>query len=108
LLKVSDVPAGWRYTFHYIDFQKYSFEALLKNEMTGLTFNCAPSPGSPSGCACMVPPSNATGCTFTGEDVMKYFEHDDVKYGVWAAILISILVAFKLGTWITMHAKDKR
>jgi hypothetical protein len=105
---VSDVPPGWRYTFHYIDFQKYTFESLLKNEMTGLTFDCEPSPNSLSGCACMVPPANASDCSYSGEDVLKYYEHDDVKFGVWAAILIAIFVFFKLATWITLRIKDKR
>lgn len=74
--------------------------------MTGLKFECAPFPNSISGCACMVPPANASDCSYTGEDVLKYFEHDDVRYGVWAAILIAILIVFKLATLATLRLQN--
>ncbi|KAJ3360862.1 hypothetical protein HDU91_004259, partial [Kappamyces sp. JEL0680] len=107
LIKISDIPAGWRYTFHYIDFQKYTFEAILKNEMVGLTFQCQPNPAS-SGCSCMVPGAGNPQCTFSGEDVMSYYEHDDVKFGVWLAILLAILVVLKLGTYAVLKAKGTK
>jgi hypothetical protein len=108
LIKISDIPPGWRYTFHYIDFQKYTFEALLRNEMTGLTFTCAPNPLSPSGCACLVPSASAARCTFSGEDVLTYYEHNDVKFGVWLAVLFAILVAFKLTTYLILKLRGTR
>jgi hypothetical protein len=58
---------------------RYAYEALLKNEMEGLIFDCAPSPFSPDGCACMIP-SAMGNCQFSGYDVMAYYEHSDVNY----------------------------
>ena len=76
--------------------------------MTGLTFNCATSPLSPNGCACLVPSASAANCTFSGEDVMTYYEHNDVKYGVWLAVLFAILVAFKLATYAILKIRGTR
>jgi hypothetical protein len=105
LIRISDIPAFWRYTFHYIDFQKYAFEAMLKNEMTDITFNCAQGP---TGCACMVPGANLTSCTFTGNDVMNYYEHSDVKYGLWLGILFAILAFFKISTYLVLKIQGTK
>lgn len=108
LIKISDIPAGWRYTMHYIDFQKYTFESLLYNELTGLTFTCASNPRAPNSCSCLVPSSTPSTCTFSGSDVLKYYEHDNVKYGVWFAALVAIFVAFKIGTYLVLKLRGTK
>jgi hypothetical protein len=86
---------------------RYAYEALLKNEMEGLIFNCAPSPSSPGGCACMVP-SALGNCQFSGNDVMAYYEHSNVSYGIWLVVLVALLIAFKLGTYITLKVRGNK
>jgi len=93
-----NIPDFWRYSFHRIDFQKYAYELLISNEMTGLTFSCKdPSTGS---CACVVPSSkNATSsCQFTGEDVLKFYDYADIDYTKWLIIMVVIFCVFKIGT----------
>ena len=105
LIKISDIPAGWRFTLHYIDFQKYAFEALLKNEMTGLVFNCA-SPQTAGGqCACSVPSALNAVCKFNGQDVLKYYERDNVTYGAWLGYLLAIWAFFKIATYIVLKVR---
>jgi hypothetical protein len=86
---------------------RYAYEALLKNEMEGLVFNCAPSPLSPGGCACMVP-SAMGNCKFSGYDVMAYYEHSDVNYGIWLLALFIILFVFKFATYITLKIRGSK
>ncbi|CAJ0746916.1 15613_t:CDS:1, partial [Entrophospora sp. SA101] len=34
------IPKLWKWA-HYIDYQKYAFEAIIKNDFLGLTFDCS-------------------------------------------------------------------
>jgi ABC-type multidrug transport system permease subunit len=106
LIKISDIPAGWRYTMHYIDFQKYTFESLLSNELTGLTFTCARTVANT--CSCLVPSSTPSTCTFSGNDVLAYYEHTDVKYWVWFLALVGILVVFKFATYLVLKLRGTK
>lgn len=92
----SNMPNFWRYSFHQIDFQKYAFELLLTNELTGLNFSCGDS------CACMYPSSSNTPCSFTGKDVLNNFEYTDVVYWKWTVIMVAILAFFKLATYAVL------
>lgn len=106
LIKISDIPAGWRYTLHYVDFQKYTFESLLSNELLGLTFTCAGASNSTrtasESCSCLVPSSTPSTCTFTGYDVLSYYEHTNVSYWLWFVALVAILFAFKFATFLVL------
>ncbi len=56
---------------HWIDYQTYAFNILAKNDLSGLTFDCAElADGS---CHCNYPSSlQAAGeCKVAGEDVLK-------------------------------------
>ena len=108
LIRISDIPAGWRYTLHYIDFQKYAFEALLKNEMTGLTFNCAPSTTNGTRCACAVPSTLNSNCKFQGQDVLSYYERANVEYGAWLGYLLAIWAFFKIATFIVLKVRGTK
>jgi len=96
-----NIPAFWQQSFHQIDFQKYTYELLLTNELTGLEFKCDPSPG---GCACIIPSNsgNTTGCSFTGEDVLAYYEYSDIPYEEWTPYLLAIFAFFKVATYIVL------
>lgn len=109
-----NIPAFWRYSFYLVDFQKYAFEAMLKNEMTGLVFNCdtvvktiSNSDNSTSivtKCACMFKSSlDPDSCMFTGTDVLAHYGYADVDYGIWVACLVAILCFFKIATYVVLR-----
>jgi len=92
-----NLPAFWYYSFHQIDFMRYSYELLVTNEFTGLTFSCEQA--ATDECACIIPQSNKNStCQFTGEDVLKFYEYDNISYTNWLLINAAIFVAFKVIT----------
>jgi hypothetical protein len=66
----------WQYSFHWMDYQTFSFQLLVKNEFASTLFRCSETNGS---CFCSYPSSlQAAGqCAFTGGDVL-----DSLGYGV--------------------------
>jgi ABC-type multidrug transport system permease subunit len=94
-----NLPAFWRYSFHLIDFQKYGFEGLVRNEFLGKTFQCD---RVQNGCFCVVPSSAPSSCTFSGQDVLKFMDYEDINDGLWIGIMIAIFFVFKLGTYLVL------
>ncbi len=106
------IPWQWRW-LSYVDFQRYSFEALVANDLRGLRFNCdtminathaLPQP------FCFYKPlsqgANATRSTFfTGEDILTEYGYQDVDIGNWAAVLVGIAVSFRILTYIVLRLK---
>lgn len=99
-----NIPAFWKNSFHQVDFQKYAYELLITNEMSGLTFNC-----EDDGCACVIPSvAGDSNCTFTGEDVLHYFESGDVSYTDWLLIMAGIFIFFKAMTYILLKIQTRK
>ena len=68
----------------YIDYQKYSFEAIIKNDLVGLTFNCDPDPTGQTKCRCTYGVNSTETCKFSGQDVLDYFGYTDINLYEWA------------------------
>ena len=101
--------AFWRYSFHYIDFQKYAYEALVRNEFKDTFFYCTnTTSGSTSSCFCSFPPSVPGACTFTGDDVISYYQYFDVSYQNWAIILGAIYIFYRLVTYAWLKYRYDR
>jgi ABC-type multidrug transport system permease subunit len=100
-IKASDIPPFWRFGFHYTNFQKYGYEAILKNEMEGISFNCSTK------YVCLVPPTDPNSGYFTGEELIVYYEHGNVQYGLWLLYLSIILLVFKLLTYLVLKFSGK-
>ncbi|KAI8923264.1 hypothetical protein BC831DRAFT_472068 [Entophlyctis helioformis] len=99
------MPAFYRYTFHYIDYQKYAFDALMKNEFgKDIRFDCDRIPNSDS-CFCNFPTSNTTVCSFDGAEVLKTYNQEDVNFYICAGALLAITLAFKLCTYLVMRPR---
>ena len=109
-IKSRSLPRFWYYSFHYMDYQRYAFELLAnvspannssaeriadtsscQSDLRGLDFECTES------CTCAYPSSNASSCTVSGEDVLRYLDIYDISYGSWVGILISIITIYRLG-----------
>jgi len=79
----NSIPEGavWIY---WISFHRYAFEAAVKNEFIGLTFDC----DAPAG----------QRCVSTGEEVVANLGLDDPDLGVWTCFLA--LVGLYLGSHV--------
>lgn len=55
----------WRYTFRQIDYQRYAFEALVRNQLVGSIYSCA------QGCNCMFATSLASKCLIEGGEAAE-------------------------------------
>eukprot|EP00164_Ancoracysta_twista_P004741 GFYU01006420.1.p1 GENE.GFYU01006420.1~~GFYU01006420.1.p1 ORF type:complete len:698 (-),score=217.27 GFYU01006420.1:165-2198(-) len=96
------IPIGAQWVAE-LSFIKYAFEALMVNEMTGVTFTCA---------------DNTKNCVATGEEVLKNFGLEDVE--LWQSftglvvfvVAIHILgyIAFRFNTpkFAELEAIDKK
>lgn len=97
-IRTTSLPRFWYYVFHFIDYQvkmtplshrlmctdhcqTYAFEALVKNDLVGLAFNCVNYLKDGS-CNCAYPPSQTTldtlgQCKVTGQDVIDVSQFID-------------------------------
>lgn len=103
-----NIPSAWLWG-HYIDYQKYAFEAMVYNDFTGLNFTCdAPAaPGNP--CFCLFPnPDGPDGCSFSGDVVLEHYGYSNVHKAVWAAALINMILAYRIGTYIILRMRKPK
>uniref|UniRef100_A0A7S4KVM7 ABC transporter domain-containing protein n=1 Tax=Paramoeba aestuarina TaxID=180227 RepID=A0A7S4KVM7_9EUKA len=81
---------------HYIVFQKYAFEGLLKNEFSSISFPCDattdPTTGEES-CLCFFVDLNQD-CVIQGDEVLEEFGYEDVPKWGWFGVLIGMAIFF--------------
>lgn len=85
---------------HYFDYQKYAFEAIIKNDLDGLTFDCDKIPDGSGNCHCLYVNSNA--CNFEGSDVLKFFGYTEIGLVKWGLALIGLTFAFRFGFYLIL------
>jgi len=67
----------WKYTFYQIDYQRYAFSALVRNQMVGSVYECG------AGCQCMYVTSLANQCQISGAeavDILGYSTSNNLSY----------------------------
>ncbi|KAI9346934.1 P-loop containing nucleoside triphosphate hydrolase protein [Obelidium mucronatum] len=105
-VRTQNIPAFWKYTFHYWDFQKWAFEAMSANEYIGTAFECAPAVNETSACSCYIQSSlGENACSFSGDDVIKSFGYDDYSYWKSAVIMIAIAIGYRILFYVILRAK---
>ena len=52
----------WKYTFYQVDYQRYAFSALVRNQMVGSVYECG------ANCQCMFVTSLANQCQIDGSE----------------------------------------
>jgi hypothetical protein len=57
--------AFWKYTFYQIDYQRYTFSALVRNQMVGSVYSCG------AGCECSFQTSLASQCLIDGSEAAE-------------------------------------
>ncbi|GAA5824510.1 hypothetical protein JCM3770_000105 [Rhodotorula araucariae] len=100
-IRATSLPRFWYYVFHFIDYQTFSFELLVRNDFEGRVLPCAVD-GATGACLCPIASSllATTGeCALSGEDVLQDLDIAGVSDGLYAGILVIIIVVFRLMMW---------
>lgn len=67
----------WKYTFYQIDYQRYAFSALVRNQMVGSVYECG------ANCECMLVTSLANQCMIDGSEAavqLGYITSNNLSY----------------------------
>lgn len=104
-IHATSLPRFWYYTFHFVDFQTFSFELLARSDLIGLTFDCPTIPGA---CACPYPSSfTPEVCPLAGHNIIVNLGYAGVSDGLYVGILLIIILFFRLATWGTLMVKKR-
>ncbi|GAA5983036.1 hypothetical protein JCM10908_006875 [Rhodotorula pacifica] len=98
-IRATSLPRFWYYTAHFIDYQTFSFDLLVRNDFAGQILPC---PIEPNGsCLCPIPSSLiAQGqCAVTGEDVLQNLGIAGVSDELYVGIMLIIIVVYRLLMW---------
>lgn len=107
-IKARSLPRFWYYSFHFMDFQTFAFDILVKNDLVGEVFRCN-SAFLPDGtCNCVYPASQATldaygQCAVSGQDVIDYLEFGGIPVGGYAGILVGIIVLYRIFLYLALY-----
>lgn len=74
------LPAFWHAWAHWIDYETYAFQLLVRNDFLGLSFGCATVDGE---CSCTFAAPDTNSCAVTGAQVVQtlgYSGDSDVLY----------------------------
>jgi hypothetical protein len=69
----------WKYTFYQIDYQRYTFSALVRNQMIGSVYSCGDS------CECQFITSLAPQCLINGEEALQVFGYNT---SIWLSYVL--------------------
>ncbi|KPV74540.1 uncharacterized protein RHOBADRAFT_37583 [Rhodotorula graminis WP1] len=99
-IKSTSLPRFWYYTFHFMDYQTFSFDLLVRNDFSGRVLPC----GVDAAGACLCPIESSllatTGeCAISGHDVLQDLDIAGVSDGLYVGILVIIIIVFRLLMW---------
>ncbi|CAB5150118.1 P-loop containing nucleoside triphosphate hydrolase protein [Rhizophagus irregularis] len=89
---------------HHIDYQKYSFEAIIQTDFVGLTFNCNDEPE----CKCIFGVNSTGTCELSGQDILDYYGYTKINLNEWALALMGLIVFFRFGFYLILRFRKGR
>lgn len=100
LVSSNVLNAFWRYTFYWIDYQRFVFQGMMFNEFNhDRVFECA------AGCQCMYSSSLQDQCKISGDAVLKAVGYGKENIGLWMGITIALIFAYRLATYIILKIR---
>jgi len=95
-IRAVNLPRFWYYWAHWIDYQTFAFNLLVRNDFKGLQFSCTTL--ASGACQCSMPSSLiSTGkCALSGEDVLRELDINGFSVGLYAGIMIIIAVVYRI------------
>ncbi|GAA5834755.1 hypothetical protein JCM3766R1_003228 [Sporobolomyces carnicolor] len=101
-IRTTSLPRFWFYLVHWIDYQTYSFNLLVKNDFTGRTLACRTIQGV---CSCPIPSSlTPQQCALTGDDVVRDLNISGTE-GFSVGILVLILVVYRVLFYVALRLR---
>ncbi|GAA6021383.1 hypothetical protein JCM8202_003594 [Rhodotorula sphaerocarpa] len=101
-IRTTSLPDFWRYSFHYMDYQTYAFDLLVRNDFVGQILPC---PVQPDGtCLCPIPSSLVSQgtCAVTGNDVLQDLDIAGISDGLYVGILLIIIFVYRFAMWLVL------
>jgi len=106
-VKASNIP-GWWIWLHYISFHTYAFEIFMYNEFNGETFPCEPQAvGNSSSYFCAYPNDSDHPSYLTGEQILAYYEYQDVTMWEYFLVLVAMIVFFRVCFYLVLRFLNK-
>ncbi|SPO26351.1 related to ATP-binding cassette protein (ABC) transporter [Ustilago trichophora] len=96
-IRAVNLPKFWYYWAHWIDYETYAFDILVKNDFKGLVFTCQGSVKEGT-CNCSFPSSLVQSgmCAVSGEDVLNALQINGISVGLYAGILVVIVLVYRV------------
>lgn len=89
----------WYYTFYQIDYQRYVFDGLMRNEFLFRVYGCAASAAGASG-------AHGSPCQVDGSSILtQYGLSGSFNPGVYVAILLAITIVMRMMTYLILRLK---
>jgi len=104
-IKATSLPRFWYYWAHWIDYETFAFQLLVRNDVRGLTFQCPVINGS---CLCPFESSLTPGqCALAGDDIVKNLGYQGANDGLYVGILLIIILFYRVMTWVVLVIRKK-
>ncbi|GAA5903876.1 uncharacterized protein JCM6883_002013 [Sporobolomyces salmoneus] len=101
-IRTASLPRFWFYVVHWIDYQTYSFNLLVKNDFSGQILSCPTIQGV---CSCPMASSlTPEQCALTGDDVVRNLEISGSE-GFSVGILVLILVVYRVLLYLGLRMR---
>lgn len=96
-IRAVNLPRFWYYWAHFIDYETYAFDILVKNDFQHLTFTCQGSIAQ-GNCNCSYPSSLISKgmCAVSGLDVLEALGINGISVSLYACILLIIIVVYRV------------
>ncbi|GAA6011592.1 hypothetical protein JCM11491_004698 [Sporobolomyces phaffii] len=101
-IRTTSLPRFWFYLVHWIDYQTYSFNLLVKNDFAGRVLECPIVAGA---CSCPIPSSlTPAQCALAGDDVVRNLNISGSE-GMSVGLLILICVVFRVLFYVGLRLR---
>ncbi|KAF8495061.1 P-loop containing nucleoside triphosphate hydrolase protein [Gautieria morchelliformis] len=104
-IRATALPRFWYFWAHWIDYQTFAFQILVRNDVRGLIFQCPTVNGS---CLCPFTSSLVPAqCALTGDDIVTNLGYQGANDGLYTGILLIIAIVYRLAMWGVLVVKKR-
>lgn len=100
-ISYSRLNAFYRYAFYYWNYLAYSFQGLMVNQFSGVSYSCNDK------CHCIYDSALASQCQIAGEAVLDRYGYARTRqFGRNVSIMVAITLGYRLASWILLKLKN--
>jgi len=105
LRPVNGLNPFWRYVFHYIDYQTYVFQGMMRNEFERRTYSCRRI--TEGMCDCDYDTVLKAECLVRGDAIPASYGLSVRSTGTSIAAMVAIIISYRLLAWLALAMKRK-